>query len=886
MVRRLLKSRYSRMCQLIVVSGVLAAFAVALRLGTAAAARFREEEAIHIEPASVENGTLAIGTHLIYLHSMNDEIYAIALESASESGQDKWYYKSELAGGMWIDITDAGSIKDVTAAGKTVEDREIRELFFTHHTKSDGITYSLQTNQPVCIFEIQAVYEQEKMKELEALQMQYELMRESNSTTATAVRNRALVADFFSAQVRSDKTDQIDAQLRALQWYYNALAAEGADSRALDPVLAVMEKLDNARRAEVFTVLDRRLSALQDSVADVRGKNGALEIDDALLTAIGDSQYALAESLTAAQGNMLEKGSTVLSGKRYELETELIANAEGADRAGCDISDQKLQWLDNISSGRIVSRQDELGLLDELIDAADVAYGVRLSGGVTIQYTVLAEQDASRAALADRMQADMADTGAAQGELQFLVQAKADRLEGAEAADFVLMRIQDAAKFRAAIKSDEYRQGYQDSVAAYVEWLNRLLSNIRKDSASQSREETLYDQKAALQEQKLQALDVLDLDTAKRIDAKIADIDAKIGASEGDSSERLEELLQKKTDLEAQLAEDLENAVLQAQLSRLEVEIADCRTGLPQDSQAANIMACKSEILRLLAGGDTSDAAMDLLDSDLGVLMSMLEDGSALALEASKEVYQKLTAKSELEGVTAYRDLQEQMENAIVGSDVRTGLDGELSEKEAEALIADVLGVDALFDESGNLTAALASPGGLSKVQQEDLAAALIALGAFGTETGAGSIQALIQGLSAALYQTETSGVFRSKRSGGESYVPARLLAEYGGYRYVWSDADHTAVLSKGRQFYRFRWYDSDVEDETGTLLSMKNPAGFSDGLWIPCSFAEEQFACTVRDIDGTDYAVLVSSEVAAEAQSLLSELQEGLAAGGGYGWE
>lgn len=153
--------------------------------------------------------------------------------------------------------------------------------------------------------------------------------------------------------------------------------------------------------------------------------------------------------------------------------------------------------------------------------------------------------------------------------------------------------------------------------------------------------------------------------------------------------------------MEAQLAEDLENAVLQAQLSRLEVEIADCRTGLSQDSQAANIMACKSEILSLLAGGDTSDAAMDLLDSDLGVLMSMLEDGSALALEASKEVYQKLTAKSELEGVTAYRDLQEQMENAIVGSDVRTGLDGELSEKEAEALIADVLGLTRCLTRAG-----------------------------------------------------------------------------------------------------------------------------------------------------------------------------------------
>lgn len=853
--------------------------------GTVTAALFNAEEAVQIEPNTIESSTLIIGTHLIYLHALHDEIYAIAVESASSSGQDKRYYKSELAGGMWIDITEAGSIRDITAAGKTVDENEIRGLYFTHHTKSDGITYDLRTNAQVCIFDIIDVYDLEYLPELESLKTQYDMMKESGSSTRTARRNLELVRAFFAMQVQSDMTSQCDAQIQALQGYYIELVTNEADSRDAGMVLKVMEKVDNARKAAVFTMVYDGLSSLQENVAKVEDSDGELELDDTLLTAIGNSQYALSESLNEAQGNMLARGNTVISETEYTLSNRMISNAESRNYAGCDEQNKKLQNLDDISNVRIVSRQEELALLDEMIDTADIRYGLKLSEGMTEPYRTFVSQNVSHAALQSRMREDMSEANAARSELEFFIQGKTDRQEKEEAQKYILMRIQDAAKFQVVIQADDYQQEFQNSVSAYVDWLNSLLSGLssknRKDS-SQNREESIYEQKAALQEQKLQALDDLDLDTAKRIDAKIADLDQKIGVSEDTAADRLEELTQKKTTLEKQIAQDPQNAALQAERSRMEVEIANCRLGIPDNSQTANIMACRDEALNLLAKGDTSDAALDQLERDVDLLTSMLEDGSALALEASKEVYSKLLAKSELEGVKAYEELQEQIEQAVSESVVNNNLTGEMSVQRAGTIIADALGIeDAVNLNASNLNA---------NASNEDMAAALIALGDFSKTNGetnpeqgaAGSIQAFAESLAAAASQDEGSAVFLPIKQGEESYVPAEKLAAYLGYRYVWNDTKKNGILSRGRYFFSFTAFRDSVENEKGEFVYMDHPAGFSGGLYIPVSFVKEGFDCSVQDITGTDYAVFVNDEVAEKSQEILDALQEQ----GGYGWE
>ncbi|MDO4531658.1 MAG: hypothetical protein Q4C06_06715, partial [Bacillota bacterium] len=66
-----------------------------------------ESNSVHIKAGEIENSTLIIGSHLIYLGSLTEQNYAIAVETEAESNQYTRYYKSELVGGAWYDVTEA-----------------------------------------------------------------------------------------------------------------------------------------------------------------------------------------------------------------------------------------------------------------------------------------------------------------------------------------------------------------------------------------------------------------------------------------------------------------------------------------------------------------------------------------------------------------------------------------------------------------------------------------------------------------------------------------------------------------------------------------------------------------------------------------------------------
>lgn len=835
-----------------------------------AVALFDQNRAVQLDLSTIENSTLLIGTHLIYLHSLNDQIYEIAMQSASDSGQDRMYYKSELAGGMWMDITDAGSISDISAGGIAADVNEINSLYLTHHTRSNGITYDLRSQLPVCIFDITSVYELENLPELEALKLQYDLMRESESKTYADRRNIGLIRDFFATDVHTDETWQYDLQLAALQSYYNELAANDANSKYLETTLEVMEKVSNARKDRVFTLTGEALAILQDAVADE-------EINDTLLSAIGDSQYALGESLAQAQGNMLSVQDGVVSEKEYELCMNMISRAEGGNFYGCDEQNLLLQYLGNINNGRIVDGAEELELLEELTESADARYEVELSAGTTTEYEMLVSQNVSHAARQNRMKEDTVSANAARAELEFLIQAAVDRREsipdmaGQKTQDYILQRIQDAAKFKSVIKQDDYAGQYQDSVSEYVQWLSSLLASVKQAGGSQGEEESLYEKKANLREQKLAALDLLDIDAAKKIDAMIAEVDEQIGALEKVQSNKMKELLSQKTELERQLAQNPQDMDLQTQVSRLEAELAADQSDISGSSQAANIMESKNEILGILAEGDTGDSAMERLADQVGLLSSMLEDGSPLAMEAMKEVYTKLLAKSELEDINAYDSLQGEIETAIAESAVRGENAGEISPESAENLIADALGVDRLLEPDGSI-----SSEGLEEAAPEDVLAAVLALGDLNSVPGAdSSLKAFAGGFAAALEQSPDLPVFQTVKKQGEAYVPVEVLADYLDYRYVWNDTRKTAVMSKGREFYSFTAYNREVMTEKDENLSMDKAADFSEQLFIPGSFVQKQFSYSVCEISGTDCSVLVNDRVIERSQEILSELLE-----------
>ncbi|MCI7129979.1 MAG: hypothetical protein MSA09_05395, partial [Lachnospiraceae bacterium] len=94
---------------------------------------------------NIENSVLFIGTHLINIQAMTDELYEKAVQSQADSDQQEIYYKSELADGIWYDITDATGLADITAAGTPVSETELDDLFVTHYTGADGVTKSAKT---------------------------------------------------------------------------------------------------------------------------------------------------------------------------------------------------------------------------------------------------------------------------------------------------------------------------------------------------------------------------------------------------------------------------------------------------------------------------------------------------------------------------------------------------------------------------------------------------------------------------------------------------------------------------------------------------------------------------------------------------------------------
>lgn len=873
-----------------VASAMAALFALALALfwgKNAAMALFDQNKAVHIKPSEIENATLIIGTHLIYLHSLNEGIYEIAVQSASDSGQDRRYYKSELAGGVWVDITYAESIRDISAGAAIADESAIERLYLTHHTKSDGVTYNLQTNQPVCIYDIINVYDLENLPELESLKRQYDKMREYSISSDTIELVRNFFAIRFDAEAEQEfgmaeygqqlaMVSQYEQQLLALQGYYEELSANNADSKYLETATSVMEKISNARKVQVFAILSDALLALQDAVTGKAG--GGDSIDDELLASMEESLYALEESIAEAEADMLSEQDGIVSEKEYALCIQMLSNAENKDYAGCDRQNLQLQYLGNINAGTIVNAAGELTLLEELADSAAARYRAELSRGMQPEYQMLVSQRASHAARENRMNADVAGAAAARGELEFLIQGIVDRKEsigalaGEETQRYLMQKIQEAATFKAVIKMDDYAGKYQDSVTGYVLWLNNLLAGVKAAGGSQGEEKTLYEQKATLQEQKLKALDSLDLDTAKRIDAQIADVDDRIDALEAAQSKKLAELMARKTELEAQLSQNAQDMEIQAEISSLEAQLAEGQSILLGDSQAANIMESKNEILGLLADGSTQTAAMGQMESQVDQLAAMLADSSPLALASMKEVYGKMLAKAELGDVSAYDDILDKIETAVSESAVSAGLTNTLLPERASDMIADALGVSSLLAADGSI--ALESLAGAS---QEDLLAALLALDSFRDANADDTLDGLAQGLASALEQSKASAVFQTYQQQDELYVPAEILAQYLGYRYVWNDTRKSAVLSKGREVFSFTAYDAQVATGEGETMSMEKPAGFSRRLMIPGSFVQKQFDCYVYDISGTDYSVLVNDKVVERSQDILSELSKGL---------
>ena len=179
-----------------------------------------EEELIHPKDKDIEMSSLIIGTHIIYLSSLTDEIYNIAVESQSQTNQNNIYYKSELSNGSWYEIGSALGISSITDLSQAVDVSVIEQLNVRYHTKSDGITYDLLNNSAISIFDINNPYDLSSNDDIDAVMMQLNTLQDKENKNESDEYYEKLLSDFVNQDLADSDTVKLDTALQKLQKQY------------------------------------------------------------------------------------------------------------------------------------------------------------------------------------------------------------------------------------------------------------------------------------------------------------------------------------------------------------------------------------------------------------------------------------------------------------------------------------------------------------------------------------------------------------------------------------------------------------------------------------------------------------------------------------------
>ena len=891
---------------------ILVTIVVATGFMVVAQALIDETNSVRIKADSIEDSTLIIGTHLIYLGSMSDSIYEVAQQSAEESSQYNMYYKSELANGEWYDITDASSLEDITTSGVLVSNQIIEILNLTHHTKSDGITYDLRTGKAVSIFDIYLPYNLEDLEELNPLKLQYDNLEANEDKTDTDKRNIQLIRDFYSLDFSDENTKACDENLAALQKYYEILKRDDGEAAMCDMVLSVMEKIDAQRRTQIFNniqqeAMDNLIKAISrnkeysendilksETTAPItkendteasedrkededRDKIDGFTVDNNLLTALSESVANIEESYNIYLNKMLDEGSTVLSKAEYDEIISLIDYAKESDYVSCDTQVRKLIYLNNINTGTIKDMEKELEYIEAtLIPKINDGFYESLSGGVGTEYKSLpsTSADATKQKVLKEQQTEIEKV---RTELQFILQSEFDRMSEETALEYIKTLIEESSYYSEGIKEDEFSTYAKSSVDSYVQWLNEKLSSVQNKSGN-GEMDSLLEKKNELQQEKLEALDKNDLAGAKKIDAEIEVIDKQISDLETELNNIINSSTASEVEKAAAVAALGSGNVSSVIQSMTNEAISDIKNGQYEGveskinaigdfakSNPQSVLNALKDIYAVLS----SQRLMNIGDSTR--LDNLLGTAENVATEKVGTYSEELSESDMSKIIASYFDLDiddiQNLENGTGGNSKNTGnssgnteSNGEAGSKNAsdEIVLEDLIGRDS------------------SILSMEEQGIIFAALGMYYDETGSDIVKNAIGKFAQGKMNESNSCLYNVYGQDLlNEYIALDKLAIISGYRYIFNDSRKEVILQKGSNYYIFNAFSTTVIRPLDKIDEMEYAAGYQKTLYIHESYTEKYFGVEVMYIPDTSYGVILTKEDMEKAGELYDYLIE-----------
>ncbi|MDR2156396.1 MAG: hypothetical protein LBO81_01245, partial [Clostridiales Family XIII bacterium] len=734
------------------------------------------------------------------------------------------------------------------------------------------------------IFNTRSPYELEALPELEPLKMQYDLYQNMQSSTTSGIQKIDRIDAFWRTNTHTAATNRADADLNVLQGYYAVISREEDAKDQMTAVQSVMAAVDAARRAEVFTIVEGSLTSFIEDAE--RALEGGLTDSD-LKSALNDSLTNVQTSLSEEEGKRLAVGVTVLSAARFDASNELIANAAANNYAACDGSTAKLVDLSSIESGQIKHQASEAGLLaDALIPDATVRLIQALESGENAQYRSAVSAQSAGATLRAIVSDYRATLNAARGELESFITAYANRIIAEDSVAFINLRLEETKLWFDNIPGGAFSSEAQTCVNSHIEFLTALKRQL-EIALGGSALDQMTQEKAALQDDYLAALDKNDLTGAQDIQKRMEALDTQIAAAENETNAQMSALEQEIADLQRRIDEagGGENAtalqheadMLAAQLRALAATLSSSSVG----NLAANL---RSNALEIIAnGGNIAD-----LDNAIASLGEMMELNFKVVFPALKDVYDAMRKKHALEGSNAFAGQIETVESLI--TDNRSAYEASLAgEKDGDAL-GDLAG--AYFDASdsggaGSLGGGTGSPGdgtgsdlgagGSGGLSGEGAIAYINALKEYADATGSGAARNLMRSEAQKQFALGNKFVYKKLDDPSAQYLPVSAVAAWRNMRYVWNRNLNKAVLTRGADYYAFTaWSDRVTRSrDEGKTDFMESMAGFLGCVYLPGSYTEKTFECEPVYLPDSDLGILMSEDIREMSDELLERFMQ-----------
>lgn len=689
------------------------------------------DEAVHINSADIENSTLIIGTHLIHISGLTDELYEAASQSAADSRQYDIYYKSEMADGTWFNITLASSIADISTAGTPVDNETINQLFLEYHTKSDGITYDLRNGQAVNIFNIRNPYELESMEELRPLKLQLDMLDNMESPGEGDKWCQTQIDSYFATDivteqvetqgsngedgvlVMGNQTEEIDETIISLDAYLSVLKDYGGGEEERSVVMSVMDSQDAKRRlivcqimyektydmtvlmsgsknekdgedmppqseAEAESESEAESEAESESETNKSSKPDGYVIDSQMIDAVYETLDNLNNSIISYEGKVLAEGDTIHSQVRYHLSNQLISDAQGLLMSECDKDVKKLLHLSRIMEGSVVNKEEELTLLEEeLLVKGEQAYIRGLMAGENSAYQTAKGNHSANVLLKSIAGEYKGVVERLRNELEFFIDAKCMRMSNEKAQDYIKECLQKTGSYYGGIPSDGFYDDCKSSADSHVEWLNQKLQKLAAGAQSTTDADRLAMEKEELSLAYMKALDNNQLGKAKEIQEKLDKVSNQLSGIEEGLSEEYSQIQEEISKLEAEIQntpyeDEAKQNQLAGELAEKQMKSAEIKSRMSDTGIGSLAAAQKADALNALnqirTQGNALPGDLAALEASLSSLKGIMDSSYKVAFPAVKDIYSELVKVRDLNGADGLDDLILQVEEMILNN--------------------------------------------------------------------------------------------------------------------------------------------------------------------------------------------------------------------------